>query len=133
MDTGEFFMQKNIKNNILLNLIIKSSLISFISVTSLVYLSSFCILHLNIPNNYYSYFAFAIVGISSFITSYFSTKNYSNNYLLLSLISCILLFSLTLINCILTKAYINSVINIGIIITICIITSLINSKYNKRF
>lgn len=126
-------MLKNIKNNVILSLILKSIFISLISIFAFVYVCSFLILHIDIPKEYYSYFAFCIVGISSFVTAFLSTKKYSNSYLLLSLISCISLFCITIINCFITKEYIYTIVNIAIIITCCIISSLINSKYNKRF
>lgn len=133
MDTGEFFMLKNIKNNIIAQLLIKSTLLSVISILVLTYLFSFLVLKLDVPKEYYQYISFTITGLSTFITAYFSTKKYSNNYILLSLISCIIIFGISFFNGIASKSALLIIINSAIIITICIISSLLNSKFNKRF
>ena len=99
---------------------LKCVITTVLSVLLLSIISSFLFLKLDLDLGYAKYFAYAIVSLTSFITSIISLISIKHNYILVSLISCIPFLMFIVINGIINS---RSIIDIGLKILLIVIFS----------
>ena len=99
---------------------LKCVIMTFLSVLLLSIISSFLFLKLDLDLSYATYFAYAIVSLTSFITSIISLISIKHNYILVSLISGIPFLMFIVINGIINS---RSIIDIGLKIILFVIFS----------
>ena len=99
---------------------LKCVITTLLSVLLLSIISSFLFLKLDLDLSYATYFAYAIVSLTSFITSIISLISIKHNYILVSLISGIPFLMFIVINGIINS---RSIIDIGLKIILFVIFS----------
>lgn len=113
-------------SDLLLKYVVKSVLISCISLFFIICISSIISQKFNI--NEYEYFAYISVFICSFITSFFSTNMLKNNILPFSILSNFILLIITIICTIINDNIIILLINFGLIFIGSMIGAIVNIR-----
>ena len=127
-------MRKIIKSKgVLMPFVLKSIVFNVVCTALMLLIFTSVIFKLDLGDEYYKIFAYISVAITSFLTSLIAVKGYKNNIFVMSVLSNILLFVISVINSIINSDGLSLLINIALIVLCSLLSSIINSKSASKF
>lgn len=127
-------MRKIIKSKgVLMPFVLKSIVFNVVCTALMLLIFTSVIFKLDLGDEYYTIFAYISVAITSFLTSLIAVKGYKNNIFVMSVLSNILLFVISVINSIINSDGLSLLINIAVIVLCSLLSSIINSKSTSKF
>lgn len=127
-------MRKIIKSKgVLMPFVLKSIVFNVVCTALMLLIFTSVIFKLDLGDEYYKIFAYISVAITSFLTSLIAVKGYKNNIFVMSVLSNILLFVISVINSIINSDGLTLLINIAVIVLCSLLSSIINSKSASKF
>ena len=127
-------MRKIIKSKgVLMPFVLKSIVFNVVCTALMLLIFTSVIFKLDLGDEYYKIFAYMSVAITSFLTSLIAVKGYKNNIFVMSVLSNILLFVISVINSIINSDGLTLLINIAVIVLCSLLSSIINSKSASKF
>lgn len=127
-------MRKIIKSKgVLMPFVLKSVVFNIVCTALMLLIFTSVIFKLDLGDEYYTIFAYMSVAIISFLTSLIAVKGYKNNIFVMSVLSNILLFVISVINSIINSDGLTLLINIAVIVLCSLLSSIINSKSASKF
>lgn len=113
--------------------VLKSVVFNIVCTALMLLIFTSVIFKLDLGDEYYTIFAYMSVAIISFLTSLIAVKGYKNNIFVMSVLSNILLFVISVINSIINSDGLTLLINIAVIVLCSLLSSIINSKSASKF
>lgn len=127
-------MRKIIKSKgVLMPFVLKSIVFNVVCTALMLLIFTSVIFKLDLGDEYYTIFAYMSVAITSFLTSLIAVKGYKNNIFVMSVLSNILLFVISVVNSIINSDGLTLLINIAVIVLCSLLSSIINSKSASKF
>ena len=127
-------MRKIIKSKgVLMPFVLKSIVFNVVCTALMLIIFTSLIFKLDLGDEYYTIFAYMSVAITSFLTSLIAVKGYKNNIFVMSVLSNILLFVISVVNSIINSDGLTLLINIAVIVLCSLLSSIINSKSASKF
>ena len=127
-------MRKIIKSKgVLMPFVLKSIVFNVVCTALMLLIFTSVIFKLDLGDEYYTIFAYMSVAITSFLTSLIAVKGYKNNIFVMSVLSNLLLFVISVINSIINSDGLSLLINIALIVLCSLLSSIINSKSASKF
>lgn len=127
-------MRKIIKSKgVLMPFVLKSIVFNVVCTALMLLIFTSVIFKLDLGDEYYTIFAYMSVAINSFLTSLIAVKGYKNNIFVMSVLSNILLFVISIVNSIINSDGLSLLINIAVIVLCSLLSSIINSKSASKF
>lgn len=127
-------MRKIIKSKgVLMPFVLKSIVFNVVCTALMLLIFTSVIFKLDLGDEYYTIFAYMSVAITSFLTSLIAVKGYKNNIFVMSVLSNILLFVISIVNSIINSDGLTLLINIALIVLCSLLSSIINSKSASKF
>lgn len=127
-------MRKIIKSKgVLMPFVLKSVVFNVVCTALMLLIFTSVIFKLDLGDEYYTIFAYMSVAITSFLTSLIAVKGYKNNIFVMSVLSNLLLFVISVINSIINSDGLSLLINIALIVLCSLLSSIINSKSASKF
>lgn len=127
-------MRKIIKSKgVLMPFVLKSIVFNVVCTALMLLIFTSLIFKLDLGDEYYIIFAHMSVAITSFLTSLIAVKGYKNNIFVMSVLSNVLLFVISVINSIINSDGLTLLINIAVIVLCSLLSSIINSKSASKF
>lgn len=127
-------MRKIIKSKgVLMPFVLKSIVFNVVCTALMLLIFTSVIFKLDLGEEYYTIFAYISVAITSFLTSLIAVKGYKNNIFVMSVLSNMLLFVISVINSIINSDGLTLLINIAVIVLCSLLSSIINSKSASKF
>lgn len=127
-------MRKIIKSKgVLMPFVLKSVVFNVVCTALMLLIFTSVIFKLDLGDEYYTIFAYMSVAITSFLTSLIAVKGYKNNIFVMSVLSNILLFVISVVNSIINSDGLTLLINIAVIVLCSLLSSIINSKSASKF
>ena len=127
-------MRKIIKSKgVLMPFVLKSVVFNVVCTALMLLIFTSLIFKLDLGDEYYKIFAYMSVAITSFLTSLIAVKGYKNNIFVMSVLSNVLLFVISVINSIINSDGLTLLINIAVIVLCSLLSSIINSKSASKF
>lgn len=134
MDTGVIFMSKMFSSdNPITGYFIKAIITSIVTTVAFCLGFSLLILKFDLNDLYYDIFSCITICLSALVTSYISVSKFKNNLFVMSVLSNILLLIATIINLIVNKKIILSVIEVAIIILSSFISAQLVLRKNRGY
>ena len=113
--------------------VLKSVVFNVVCTALMLLIFTSVIFKLDLGDEYYTIFAYMSVAITSFLTSLIAVKGYKNNIFVMSVLSNILLFVISVVNSIINSDGLTLLINIAVIVLCSLLSSIINSKSASKF
>ena len=119
---------------LLIKFVIKSVVLTAISVLLLSAIFSFIVYKADLDLKYLEYLSFGVCAFSAMITAYFSVKSFKNNGLVMGILSCLPLIIYSFINLLVNgNNIIYFLIKLLIILLLGGVFGLLSTKKSKKF